>query len=144
MAPQYSRGSYCFPFPQTISRLTRPLFVFFPPAFGDMRAGHGTIGGRPPEGMLNRKVPIHESQDVYALAHLMLVTFTKIGCKKHNMWISKVSDAGATEAGDVFVWGRGSVGLFISLCLFDHVVRSLSGLPPYVALNFTFSAWCAY
>lgn len=60
-----------------------------------MRMGHGTTGGRPPEGMKNRPVPVEASQDVYALAYLVLLTFTKVEWKSHNMWLRQVGDAGA-------------------------------------------------
>eukprot|EP00903_Cladosiphon_okamuranus_P020823 g19124.t1 len=49
----------------------------------------GTTGGLPPEAMLCREVPCEASQDVYALGHLILLTFTKHEWKGHNMWLSK-------------------------------------------------------
>eukprot|EP00903_Cladosiphon_okamuranus_P020825 g19125.t2 len=58
-------------------------------AYGDMRGGQGTTGGLPPEAMLCREVPCEASQDVYALGHLILLTFTKHEWKGHNMWLSK-------------------------------------------------------
>ena len=60
-------------------------------AFGDMKQGEGTIGGRPPEGTLNRRVPCEASQDVFALGHMVLLTFTKSEWKSINMWASVVS-----------------------------------------------------
>lgn len=65
-------------------------FICFVIAHGDMKEGQGTIGGRAPEAMMRRKVACEPSQDVYALAHLVLLTFSKNGFKSHNMWVSEV------------------------------------------------------
>lgn len=91
-----------------------------------MREGHGTTGGRAPEAMLHRKVPCHASQDVYALAHLMLMTFTKPEWKRDNMWVSKVGAGGATGGGDAPVAVSFAVAVavdvpaivFLPLCTF--------------------------
>ncbi|CAM9181257.1 unnamed protein product [Ectocarpus sp. 8 AP-2014] len=58
-------------------------------AHGDMRRGQGTIGGQVPEGMMSREVACEPSQDVFALAHMVLLTLTKNEWKSSNMWFSK-------------------------------------------------------
>ncbi|CAB1119284.1 unnamed protein product [Ectocarpus sp. CCAP 1310/34] len=58
-------------------------------AHGDMRRGQGTIGGQVPEGMMSREVACEPSQDVFALAHMILLTLTKNEWKSSNMWFSK-------------------------------------------------------
>lgn len=47
--------------------------------------------------MMGRKVPCEPSQDVYALAHLVLLTFSKEDIKSHNMWVSTVGAAGGND-----------------------------------------------
>ncbi|CAN0308498.1 unnamed protein product [Ectocarpus sp. 12 AP-2014] len=56
-----------------------------------MRRGQGTIGGRVPEGMMSREVACEPSQDVFALAHMVLLTLTKDEWKSSNMWVSKAA-----------------------------------------------------
>ncbi|CAM9855739.1 unnamed protein product [Ectocarpus sp. 6 AP-2014] len=58
-------------------------------AHGDMRRGQGTIGGQVPEGMMSREVACEPSQDVFALAHMVLLTLTKNEWKSSNMWFSQ-------------------------------------------------------
>ncbi|CBJ32107.1 conserved unknown protein [Ectocarpus siliculosus] len=58
-------------------------------AHGDMRRGQGTIGGQVPEGMMSREVACEPSQDVFALAHMVLLTLTKDEWKSSNMWFSQ-------------------------------------------------------
>ncbi|CAM9512618.1 unnamed protein product [Ectocarpus sp. 4 AP-2014] len=67
-------------------------------AHGDMRRGQGTIGGQVPEGMMSREVACEPSQDVFALAHMVLLTLTKNEWKSSNMWFSQaVQTAGDKE-----------------------------------------------
>ncbi|CAM9745710.1 unnamed protein product, partial [Hapterophycus canaliculatus] len=58
-------------------------------AFGEIKKGEGTIGGRPPEGTLDRRLPCEASQDVFALGHMVLLTLTKLEWKNSNMWVSE-------------------------------------------------------
>lgn len=100
-----------------------PFSCSFCIAHGDMRQGHGTTGGRAPEGMLRRKVPCEASQDVYALAHLLLLVVTKLEYKRDNMWVSKVG-ACATGGSGVPVAAAAAVGF--SPCAFSQQPRPIA------------------
>ena len=61
-------------------------------AVGDITQGEGTVGGKPPEAMLENRVKAHASRDVHAVGHILWQLFSRDDLQSQNSWLNPVSD----------------------------------------------------
>ena len=59
-------------------------------AFGDETQRKGTPGIMAPETMNERRTPCRANQDVFAMAHMLLLVVAKDGIKRDNLFMHEV------------------------------------------------------